>query len=520
MALETRYAAHRDWPVERLVESLASLLTVRRHLIARQRIIFLDTSDGRVGRAGACLTMTADAGGNRIQWRQGALSVGCTLGGSAQFAWDLPQGPARRQIESVIETRRLLPLAEAEPDGVLFDVLDETCKTIARLNVVAGRARAPKRRSPWQPFQPFLTLSALRGYDKQCAGPIAILESRPGIERSDVALQEHVLRAIGASVPHDVSAYRVDLEPTVRADIGSIRIQRELLRIVTANHAGVVTSLDTEFLHDFRNSVRRSRSLLGQIKGTLPQADIEHLETELAWLSRITGPVRELDVMLLALRSPSVHLDQDQERLLLAQLEQERARAQQSLAAQLTSERYRELVERWEALLSPDAGIEPGGECGALPLATIVAQHGESLYRHTLSQVEHVGNDTPAHELHRIRVSARKLRDLIAAAARLYDREDLGIVLRALTGLQSVLGDLNDARVQASWLRRYAELLRQSERDATLVQAAEALAEWADCRAEEQRESVHQQLLHFGEAATGAAFERIFRFRHLSELVE
>ena len=122
MALETRYAARQDWPVERLVESLAALLAVRRRRIARQRITFLDTVDGRVGRAGACLTSTADAGGNRIQWRQGDVRVGCTLSGVLRFAWDLPPGAVRQRIEPIIQGRRLLPLAEAEQDGVVLDV--------------------------------------------------------------------------------------------------------------------------------------------------------------------------------------------------------------------------------------------------------------------------------------------------------------------------------------------------------------------------------------------------------------
>jgi CHAD domain-containing protein len=521
LALETRYAARRDWPVERLVESLAALLTVRRRPIRRRRITFLDTPDGRVGRAGACLTWTADADGNRLQWRQGNLRVGCALGGMVQFAWDLPQGAVRQRIEQVIEMRRLLPLAEAEQDGVLLDVLDQTRKTIARLDIVAGRARAPQRRSPWQPFQPFLTLNALRGYDAQCAGPIAIIESRPGIERSDLALQGHVLRAIGASLPQDVSAYRVELEPMVRADIGSLRMQRELLRIITANHAGVLTGLDGEFLHDFRVGLRRSRTLLGQIQGVLPQAEVDHFKTELSWLGRVTGPARDLDVLLLGLRAAAKTLNEDQCRLILARLEQARAEAQHALAVQLTSERYRLMANRWKEFLCRDVPVYPGDGCGALPLVTVVSQRAWWLYRRTLSGIEHVRSDTPAHELHRIRIDAKKLRYLIDAAASLYDPADLTIVLRALNRLQSVLGEFNDACVQASWLRRCAGMPHETERDAALVRrAAEALADLADRRAEELRKAANQPLLRFGESATRVAFARVFHIEHLTELVQ
>ena len=522
MALEIRYAARRDWPVERLVESLAALLPVRRRPIARQRITFLDTFDGRVNRAGASLTLTADASGNRIQWRQGNLSVRCTLGGPVQFAWDLPRGTVRQRIEPIIEMRRLLPLAEVERDGMLLEVMDETRKTIARLDVVAGRARASKRRSPWRPFQPYLTLNALRGYDEQCAGPIAIIESRPGIERSDLALQGHVLRAIGARLPQDGAAYRVQLEPMVRADIGSLRIHRELLRIITANHAAVLAALDSEFLRAFRASVRRSRTLLGEIEGGLPQHQIHHFKTELSWLGRITGTARDLDVLLLGLRSAPILVNEDQRSAILVHLEQERARAQQALVAQLASERYRQLVVRWKECLCQGFGVEPGGDgCSALPLVRIVSQRGRTLYRAMLSAIEQVRSDTPANELHRIRSDARKLRYLIDTAATLYGPGDVAIVLQALKQVQSVLGEFNDACRQASWLRQYAQKLDETERDATLArQAAEALAYLADRRAEQLRKPANQHLLRFGESANRVAFERIFHSEHPTELVQ
>jgi hypothetical protein len=126
LALETRYAARRDWPVERLAASLAALPTVRRRPITRQRITFFDTPDGRVGRVGACLTLTADAVGMRLQWRQGALRVGCTLGGMVQFAWDLPRGTVRQRIEPIVEMRRLLPLASFR-DSARRQISISTC---------------------------------------------------------------------------------------------------------------------------------------------------------------------------------------------------------------------------------------------------------------------------------------------------------------------------------------------------------------------------------------------------------
>lgn len=521
MALEARYAARRDWPVHRLVESLGALLSVRPRAIARQRMTFLDTADGRVGRAGACLTLTTDADGNRVQWLQGNHRVGCMTGGPVAFAWDVPPGPLRQRIEPIVGSRRLLPLAHTEQDGVLLDVMNDTYKTIARLSIVAGRARGPKRRSPWQPYSPFLTLNALRGYDDHCTGPIAIVESRPGIGRTDSTLQAHVLRAIGATLPTGVLPYRVELDPMIRTDTGALRMQRELLRIVESNHAGVLAEIDDVYLHDFRAGVWRSRTLLGQIEGALPPTDVDHLKSELAWLDRATANARTLDVLVYSLRSPSKGLDETRQRPILAALERERATAQQALAVQLSGERYRRLVERWEAFVSLSPRTTSGEGCGALPLMTTVSRRAWDLYQLTLAGIERVRSDTPAPELHQIHGNATELRHLIDAAETLYDPDNLAIVLRALERLQAAVGDYNDACAQATWLRQYGRGFDGSVPDATLVrQAAEALAEFAERRSVELRKPMNQQMLRFGESATRTAFERVFHIKHLIELVQ
>ena len=519
LALEIRFAAPRDRPVERLVESLAALLPLRRRRMARRRITFLDTPDGRIARAGACLTATADAGGHRIEWRHGDVLARCTLGSALQFAWDIPDGRVRQRIDPVVGMRRLLPVAEIDPDGVLLDVMDATGKTVARVDIVAGRARAAKPRSPWRTFRPFLTLRALRGYDEACAGPIAIVESRPGLERSDCTLQGHVLQAIGADVPSDVSAYRVALEPGMSADAGWLRMQRELLRIVGANHAGVLSGLDSVFLRDFRAGVRRALALFGQMKGVLPQAEIDDLRAELDWLLQVTAPARDLDVLVCGLRAAPDGLDPGEPSTMLAYLEEERARTQQALAEHLTSERYRQLIDRWTEVLSRDPGHEPAAVDGALPLGPSVAQRAWRLYERVRAAVERVRGDTPAAELQGIRTEAAKLCDLLEAATGLFDPDAASALLQAVKPLETALGEYDAACRQESRLRRYAAMPLEATPERALVRGVfESLADRAARHAAGLRQLVNQQLLRFGEPANRRAFARVLHMEHTTEL--
>ena len=77
----------------------------------------------------------------------------------------------------------------------------------------------------------------------------------------------------------------------------------DLLDTLEANVDGVLRDIDTEFLHDLRVSVRRTRSALKLLGSVTPDAT-GHFRDEFKWLGDVTTPVRDLDVHLLELGRP------------------------------------------------------------------------------------------------------------------------------------------------------------------------------------------------------------------------
>src|SRR5262249_50822313 len=144
---------------------------------------------------------------------------------------------------------------------------------------------------------------------------------------------------------------------TVRADVGARQIHRALLHVVVANEPGLRANLDTEFLHDFRVALRRMRSLLSQIKQVFPDDVVEHFSNEFSWIGRVTGPSRDMDVLLLALRSKTDIAPGDMQAL-TAFVEQTRQQEHRRVVEALDSERYRRLVTQWEAFLEQPAQHE------------------------------------------------------------------------------------------------------------------------------------------------------------------
>ena len=72
-----------------------------------------------------------------------------------------------------------------------------------------------------------------------------------------------------------------------------------MLEVIEANLEGTIADIDSEFLHDLRVSVRRSRSVQRELKRVFPPDELAHYRAEFRWLQQATGDVRDLDVHVL-----------------------------------------------------------------------------------------------------------------------------------------------------------------------------------------------------------------------------
>jgi CHAD domain-containing protein len=512
---ESAFVVRGEVPIETIAASLQALLATRRHPIAPRRFTLLDTFDGRVRRAGARLTRGGVAASPTVDWQsRHGRHVSAQVKRAPRFAWDLPDGPLAREVAPVVGVRRLFAKAEAEEHGSLIEVLDGEGKTVARLRIASGRARLPVSRSAWQPLPTVVTLSALRGYEDDYARLVPLILSRPGVERCPEGLDGVILGRLGVREPRDVGSLRLEVPPAVRADAGARQIQRAIADVLVANEAGVRERLDTEFLHDFRVAVRRTRSLLGQIREVFPPDDVARFASEFSWMGRLTGPPRDLDVLLLALRGAIDGVEARDLRALTTVLEEARQREQVRLEEALASDRYRRLIDDWTAFLDrgPDASDTSGAPPApnaARPLVDVVSDRAWRLSRRVARSV--VDARSPAAELHAVRIAAKKLRYLVDVTPAFYEAADLERILDALKRLQRVLGDFNDAEVQERRLLGCADALAGAGVRPSALVALGRLAERCRERRERVRGQIVEGLARFRDRDTRSALRRAFR---------
>jgi CHAD domain-containing protein len=511
---EAQYAIDETAPYEGIVQSLQALVPVRTRPIARHRLALLDTFDGRIAAAGGRFTASTVSGGVRLEWqprdRQARLEVSVKT--PVQFAWDLPGGPLRDTLEPVVDVRRLLPQVEVELHGHMLDVLDDDRKTVARIRIEVGRARTPGRSGPWARIPALVTLTALRGYDEAYERVLRIIESRPGLKRSLAGLQVIALQSLGLPVPRDISRFDVALLSSVRADAGARQIHRTLLDIIVANEPGMRADLDSEFLHDYRVSLRRMRSLLGQIKNVFPLDVVTQFRTEFQWLARATGPKRDLDVLLLSLRRTSESLPAGELASLLAFLSRKQLDEQRLLEQVLESTRYRALLAGWRDFLqdAPPGVQEPSD--AARPLVEVTSRRILRLYRRLADQAAAVHDKTSAEAIHQVRIEAKKLRYMIDATRSLHDRRDLDRIVDSLKKLQSVLGDFNDAQVQERNLLESGKALGETGAgESVALLTVGRLSENARNRAVSLRAQVDRELSRFCKDGIREDFCRLFK---------
>jgi len=443
---------------------LLALLGTNYRLATRQqkkivRTIY-DSFDWRLYSNGAALEMHDDGTTRQLYWREGRDAELRPLFNPKQapgFARDLPAGGFRRQLEAVLKMRELVPQVKIDTRQNVVNVLNADDKTVVRIHIDDHSIRPPGDGESCR-IARRMVVRAVRGYPKPYQRLVDFLHQRKFVAAKNNLLWLALAKT--GRVPGDNSSrFSLRLDPEMRADLATREILLRLLNIMQSNEAGVCKGTDTEHLHDFRVSVRRTRSALSQIKAVLPEAAVQRFKTEFGWLGQITTPTRDLDVYLLSFddyreRIPE-HARADLKPLhdfLLAHRKLEQA----SLVSALKSARYRSLVKDWRALLEsspPGEGLPANALRQVFPLADERIWH---LYTRALKQGRAIGPDSPAPALHELRKTCKKLRYLMEFFQSLYPAREIRLLIRVLKSLQENLGQFQDYEVQVATLKRFS----------------------------------------------------------------
>lgn len=204
-----------------------------------------------------------------------------------------------------------------------------------------------------------------------------------------------------------------------------------------------------------RVATRRLRAAVSLFEDVLP-VTVTKLSSELAWLGRTLGAVRDLDVQLVELDRLSTEVPKSDRAALAALralLENQHAVARTEMLEALDSRRYEMFAGRFGRTLS--ARHESRSGHAARPARAIAPDLIENSFRSFRKAGDRIRPGSPATDYHRLRTRGKRARYTLEFLGDLYPGKTEPLV-KALTSLQDILGLHQDADVAIGRLRRLA----------------------------------------------------------------
>jgi len=352
-----------------------------------------------------------------------------------------------------------LPLAEIYTESNTYRILNKDEKTVSRL--VTTEVRTLEGDSE-PPLTTYISLQPVRGYTKH-SRTLAKRLSRIGqITSVPEDLYFSALERAGKKPGSYSGKLNLRLKAKKRSDSSTKVILRYLFEIVKANEAGIKADIDSEFLHDYRIAIRRTRSALSQIRNVFPSEITEHFKKEIRTLGQNTNTLRDLDVYLLSEEAFEARLPEAMRQDIVPLFDYLRLLREQALEEvvnSLSASEYEQVLEEWEGFLNEPVPKKAGAANAALPIVVLARNRIYKRYRRVIRDGDYILTHTQDELLHELRIECKKLRYLMEFFTSLFPRKKITRLIKQLKKLQDNLGDFNDLSVQQEYLMHMAEEL-------------------------------------------------------------
>jgi len=363
------------------------------------------------------------------------------------------------QIKRITGIREPLRQLDLRRTRYRYRLLNNENKSIAYLQIDQDRVKTERG---YKKVDQILQITPLRGYVEEVQ-PLLKKLSDLGF----VAFKEDRLKINLESCGKHPATYSgkiwINLVPQMPAERAMKQIYLHLLELMRKNEHGIIDDIDTEFLHDYRVSVRRTRSGIGQIKNVLDPQIIEKTKKNYSFLGKATNKLRDLDVYLLSendyKRMVPDHLRKHLDPF-FNDLKKNRRKELKNLIAHFTTPGYKKTLHAWENYLrrEDDSKISDGSHTPIIDIARRVIQKKNK----KMLQLGKNILDTSSDELmHRLRIEAKKLRYLLEFFSSLFEQDKMHELLRKLRQLQDNLGEHNDLVLQQRYLEESAGLMTE-----------------------------------------------------------
>ncbi|THB76923.1 MAG: CHAD domain-containing protein [Desulfobulbaceae bacterium] len=494
--IPTAYTLPSRFPHKSISKALSPDLFLSQKPADEETVVLLDTFDEELRSSGRLLLESA-TGLILINPKSGTFFQ---QSGHAKFLChtEITEGAVKQALKSVSDLRAFLPVVTLVLEKNIRLVLDDEGKTVVRLHCFSFKR---KKNNGTQ-----LALSQpLRGYVKEYAQLTHAMQS---ISREDHSIYEALsIKSTGFNPKPIITLKKSDpIKHTTNMIISTF------IGVARQNETGIERDYDTEFLHDYRVSFRKVRSVLSLFKGVYSPTDTAHLKTEFADIMKVTGRLRDLDVYLLdksnyfSLVPESTH---EGLTLLFKAFEKERSVKHKLLCKSIKSTSYKKRVEKLANNFSQDnyhAGSQANIKSLEYACRVILKR-----YQKVCTIARSINEHTEDEVVHDLRIHCKKLRYLMEFFTPLFEKKSIRSLIKSLKLLQDNLGRFNDCSVQQESLRDFLTVNPYTgAQKINVAQSIGALTAMLNLQQQKERSLVMKNFAQFDSRTTRELFHQLF----------
>ena len=424
--------------------------------------IYLETGDGKCQKAGLRVRVRRSPGlPNRLQvlkigeipLRESELEQGAEIGpGRNSPVVNLQAGtPAADTAIETAGNRRLLAFLRTVSTRWEYRI---TTPSGSEVSVSAESFRANSKLGDREPFSAGLISISATESPSSCEHLRVFLRDRMDLQFEEMDHFALAGERLGLHLPGNRAEVALAIGSADPIGLAGRKIIGQQLLRIRGNVSGTIGGWDTEFLHDLRVAVRRTRSALRIFSMALGESRARVLREDLRQIGTSLGALRDLDVFAENLRSfsgfaPSETAAEEVIRLYISKL---RAEGGTQLLRILTHKGFYSVLARLESL--------SGSPCpktvraAYTPLAMEAPRIIEASHSRVLKTGRRLGANPSPEELHRMRILFKRLRYTCEFLSQAFPGP-LGDLIKTCVKLQDCLGEHQDAIVA---IGRYSEL--------------------------------------------------------------
>ncbi len=420
------------------------------------------------------------------------------------FAGNLPDGPVASLLKRVSKLRAFLPVSKIKLCFHRGLLLDDEGKTRARFhNLTMSRGRKTVGIG---------TTQYMRGYDQAHADLRLSLEKTGAISCRNVG---QAYESLAIKREKNTVKSTVELNSDAPVFESANAIIKTFLDIARRYEDGIVADYDTEFLHDYRVSFRKVRSVVSLFKGVFSQEDTADLKQDFSALMQKTNILRDLDVYLLNKEQYFTLVSIDTHEglgILFNYFSRERKKEQKIVSKMLRSKVYLDEVGRIKKLFAGGSALKSGpvGEENSLEFACRAIL---KRYDKVCKIARSIGDNTEDSVVHQLRINCKKLRYLMEFFSSFFPGKEVKPLIKSLKALQDNLGKFNDYSVQQILLRQVL-IDKMHEFGGWEIKVAEsvgALTAMLHQLQDKERSQVMENFVRFDSPETRKTFIKLFQ---------